>query len=933
MIKRGIIIALFLVLILRNVEAQQPAPNECIFGIFPFIAPPTSDEGRAQTFTLNGSSNNATVGRNNCTVMLCKNAAPWGYSWFFNLFGKYFSDATLWKGSCRFEHKTPVQLEQMILSYLRNFNICGGSGDCTSVPIPPILLPTSPSVAGKDYVRYFMFGQGPTFAEFDEANSYCKNNMSMVVKWITWNPSNPVPPYVGNWRGLTPWEADIQRARAKCYLQLNVMPVYIFWTNSTLSAVVPMDMGQFAKNFKDGSAEVGPVIISPEFAYNLNNLRGPGLIVDSIKQIRDNCSTCLIMLSPPEEDMASLDEVMRVPGVKEKVDIIGQSWTLSKDDKCSFYSSLKRKLDFSKAVLSKYQKPTLWVYLAAANTTNQEKTCNWTAKDIADAFDMIYINSPGLVAAGGIGIGHYEFLEGTDPTFTCSGPGCNYGLMKVIGNTEEQKQPMFNRWFNRCNGYYSAETDSAGRVTAMLRVPIVFNYYGDNGSECNVMPNLGPYKMLRPTTTPEPAGPIPMPKPAETYTCDRCFGNLNAIQTSGYPLLPPHSWYGPVFLNDLKLAIEENKVAPSAGMCTDYRITIRKQSEIACKWDLDPLFVRAVVDRDSAFNKCAVRYTDISDMSCNDGNVLTISDPTGACPVGPTPAGKKPCSFGLMRCENFPLTYAAAGPFGCGANFNPFDPGMGVCCGANELCNDVTKALDWGFSPAHKSYLNLSNKANWMAIPRDRWTVLLTALVIYEHHGRTSDLDAAFTHWLQTKWCPGLVVTPQPFQNPPRPPLANDWGPRRTFLWDYCSVYNTTGYVFQGHASVNYVDDPWNTCISNPNYTPGDCKIGCCGSRSVPGTGWTTIEASRFDYLAPGYVTLSTCLRDPECCSAAVCPYFPSTLSSPPADYRCNSLPSKPCCGQSFLEHLCCKEPYACQVFNEYRQLQTACPTGKFCPP
>ncbi len=965
-VKQGILFALLVVCTLGYIEARPSAsswqdsgnsPQAPVLGLFPVFYPPAQDT-TATTYVFEGNAYAGGVGRPECTVMLCKNYANWLQVWWYKFFGTYISESTLYNGSCRFEHMTPTQIERMINDTMRNSNICSG----TCVPGSTILQPKQVP-PGKDYVRSFMFGQGPTFAEFDEANAYCKDNMSMVVKWVKWDPSTPfLSPYVGT----TLWEKTMQRTRAKCYLDLNIIPVYIFYANSTPTAVDPAKVGQFAANFKDTSGvEVGPVVISPEFAYNLNKIGGPARIAQSIINIKAACSTCLIMLSPPEEDMASIDAIFNYdPNLREKVNIIGQSWTLSKDENCSFYGSLKKKLDFSKAVLAKYQKPTLWAYLAAANASNDKKTCNWTAGDIADAFDMIYINSPGLVSAGGIGIGHYEFLEGPDPTYNCSSPNCDFGLMKIVNNAEVQKQPMFNRWFNRCNGYYQVDVNSSGIIENMSRVPLVFNFYGDNGTECNLIPNLGPYRMMRLSTTPEAAGPATMAKPPEVYTCDRCFGNLSFLPKSpGYPFALPSAWYGTynsqkIWFDDLHLALGWHTIAvpPADILCDKFRLTIRKQSETACKWELDPLFVRAVVDRDSGYNQCKVRFTYWSDPNCNVGNPLPIpfvSDPTGVCPPQavppscPKPGGGfepcKPCSFGLMRCENFPYTqqsYTAGGPNGCGDKFNPFDVGMGTCCGANSLCNAVDTAVNWAFSSGRDVPLHLSNPAtpaivakdNWMFDARRKWTVFLAALVIYYHQGSTSELDYAYTHWQSTKYCPSSTRIPYSFQG--WPPL----GPAKTFIWDYCSVYNTTNDTWSG-----YSPDPYDACLGASD-SASDCHIGCCAHSSVPDTiagYWptpngrtalrTTVLASRFDTSSPEFANMQSCLTAPECCQGTtgnVCPLGFSLHNG--ATYRCDA-PTPTCCGSSFFEHLCCLEPYACEVLFEYNKTVNTCASGKTC--
>ncbi|MFH0818131.1 MAG: hypothetical protein V1909_05890 [Candidatus Micrarchaeota archaeon] len=909
----------------------------------------TSDEANAQTFTLNGSGTNASIGRLNCTVMFCKTHSTLGWlnGWWFSIFGTYLTESTLYGGTCRFQSMTPVQIEKFL-----NDSLHDGSVNLSSI----ILLPSQVG-PNRDYVRPFMYGQGSTFAEFDEANAYCLNNLSMAVKWMKWDPTQPgLAPHVAT----TLWEAGFQRGRARCYLKANVLPVYIFYTNSTLSAMSTGDIGTFAANFRETSGslsgqEMGPVVISPEFAYK-NTPAVIARVKDMIRAIRVNCQKCLIMLSPPEEDMESLKAILDDPTnnyeMNRTVDIIGQSWTLNRDETCSLYQSISRKLNFSQSILARYNKPTLWAYLAASNSSNALNTCKWTEKDIADAFDMIYINTPGLVAAGGIGLGHFQLLDGIDATYECRGANCSLGL---LNSYEVQKQPMFNRWFKRCNGYYYTELNAAGKVLTIRRTPIVFNFFGDNGTECNVIPNLGPYQMIRVSTDPEPTGPD-MVKPREVYNCDRCFGRMTTLTTPvlGYPLALPSVWYGSIYFNDLHLALGwHNTLTPIR--CDPYYLTIRKQSEIACQWEMDPLFVRAVANHDSELQRCSIEYGRASDSFCNPSNIPNIVDAASGCSF-PNPilhwnpiARKceedlsqpgwalwencKPCTYGLMKCTQLPSnyqSYSASGPFGCGNPFNPFDPQMGVCCGTNELCNDMTLAVNWVFdNPTRRSdlSLNIINKPNWAYDARSKWTVLLVALIIYKNHGDMTQLDADYLHWRKTKWCPGSVA------------VANAEGPAKTYVWDYCGAYNESGSVWQAPA----FPDPFAQCLAETtNWF--DCHLGCCGDPSVVGSGsWptaigqsvlpSTINWNRFDTT---YSDLGECLTDPECCDSLASippsadPVCPDKYNYwDPSTYRCNRQGN--CCGGSFMEHMCCRDPYACEVLFEYNKTINTCPGGNFC--
>ncbi|MFH1447467.1 MAG: hypothetical protein ABIG39_01270 [Candidatus Micrarchaeota archaeon] len=883
---------------------------------------PLSNIGNATNFSFNGTGDNQSLARPECTVMLCLNGGDWiSHSWWFPLFGTYIKDNTLYEGSCWFQQITAANLENRIDSNLYR-----------TEPDLEILPQFWGAPSNKEYMRFFMYGQGPTFSEFDEANAYCLNNMTMAVKWRIGNSTNL--PYVG----VLSWEERLQRSRAECYLRASVIPVYIFYTDSL--NIDSINTENFVLNFMGGGGEIGPIVIDPEFSYDINK---PGVvndIIDSIRRIRNSCSRCIIMLSPPEENMTALDAILEHPvdgpEMNNTVDIIGQGWTMNKDENCSFYESLIRKVEFSRKILNKYNKPTLWTYLAISNSTNYNYTCDWSDRDVANAMDLIYTNTPALVSAGGIGLAHYQLLDDYGPmlgsTLNCTTSNCSFGLMQ---RDESKKEQMFNMWFRRCQEYYGVGDNFS-------QVPVVFNYWGDNGSACDIIGHLGTYKMIDVTTIPENPPGFPS-RPTEIYNCDRCFGNITDLSiTAMYPLGDASSWYvlASPFFDDLHMAIGWHSVASPID-CEIYHASVRKHSELGCRWEMDPLFIRAAMKRDSSYDTCDVKYVPITDTSCNPLNIINppISDPSGLCPdtridmeVNPAtgecePGGGgvqcKPCTYGLLRCPLYPYTtqaYGGDGPYGCGMDFNPFDVQMGLCCGVNTLCEAMDKAATWAYGNAfRRNELKLHpSPDNWAYEERDKWTILLLTLAVYHANGDVTVLDDYFNHWQDTKWCPNAVDIPAWHRG-----IGVDVeGPSKTFIWTYCNVYNDSGTIFWGPTP-----DPWQACTSVSEF--GTCHIDCCKS----GAGGT-IDLGAFDPnpVALGWTDAATyhnaCVTAPECCnSPVVCPN--GFVSIDPDTYRCNTVNS--CCGGSFFEHLCCMEPYACEVLDFYNQTIQECDAGGFC--
>ncbi len=931
----------------------------CLFMVFLTgcaMYQPLSDVGNATNFSLNGTWDNRTIGRPNCGVMLCNSGyemiggvARWlPVSWYYWLFGNRIKDYTLYRGECWFTNMSPSDIDTRINGTLYRLDPDLG------------LPPESWADADKEIIKFFMYGQGPTFAEFDEANAYCLNNMSVVVKWMLGNSTDL--PYVGT---TYDWERRLLRSRAECYLRAGVMPVYVFHTNSD-----NIDSGNI-DNFADAlveSGEMGPVTIDPEFSYDLSKPGVVSALVDSVRNISASCSRCLIMLSPPEEDFASLSAVLEHPVWGEEmnntIDIIGQGWTFTKDENCSYYQMIIRKSQFSKRILSRYNKPTFWAYVAISNTTNVNNSCTWDEQDVMSAMDLIYSQTPALVSAGGIGIAYYQYLDSYGPfigdLYNCTKDNCSYGLIDRFDIATSQKQPMFNMWFRRCNQYYQLGDNFS-------RVPIVYNYYGENGSSCELIGHLGTYRMNRVTTPPEDMGTTAI-RPEELYNCDRCFSALENTVHGNYDtyMQPEYSdWFNhifktgayPGFYDDIHLGITWNH-QPIVQDCDIYRASIRKYSETGCKWEMDPTFVRAVVRMDSGpgFDRCTVHYAPISNNRCNPNNFLIIPDPDGICPdtrndlrynvnseecepnTGqPGWAGWeqcKPCTYGLMRCDAYPssvATHDKSSAYGCGSeDFNPYDVQDGLCCGVNKLCRAMEDAATWAYTtPGVDDKLRLqTTQDTWQYVERDKRTVLLLTLAVYQHHGDVSVLNSYFNHWDRTRWCPNS-----------RTDLANPdvvgHGPEKAFIWSYCYVFNDTNVTWD----YGITNDPWDECTFGKGYTDTTCQLSCCNTGVGPLA--SSLYLPHFESLAPNdleypnvatYHNACTDQINQDCCDPIICQstYTANTAQwSNPLRMRCNAVGN--CCGGSFPEHMCCMNSYPCGVMDYHNQTVYQCDVEGFC--
>jgi hypothetical protein len=955
---------------------------------------PASLESAGSDFHLDWTGDNRSYGTPNCSVMTCKSqdqyagGSNWFYlfGWWFPIFNYYVSETTLLEGSCKFENKTPSAVLTLMLDSFRN--------DPTLGALP------SATPAGKTYLRSFMYGQGGTFSEFDEANAFCNNNLSMAVKWVV-SDGTTLPPLP-----QLEWEKKLFRQRPECYLRANVIPVYLVYTKS--DAIDPLYLGNFVDNLAEPGTgdEIGPVVITPEYAYDLTKPNVRENIIASIRSIRQNCEKCLIMLTPPEDDFESLQAILG-PGAADEaiaqemnrtVDIIGQGWTLNKDEDCRLLTSVTTKLEYAKRVMRNYNKPTLWPIFAAANNTDLHGQCNWTERDIANAFDMIYVNTPALAAAGGIGLGHYQLMDANGPLYPCPSNNCSYGLTESNDATDmAQKKFMFNMWFQRCNDYYHIDKDSEGNIVSMNRVPLTASFFGDNGTDCQPLGFGGTYRSIS-MSTQSTDTPPDIARPTEVYSCQFCYGNLsnlertfpsNAYYDSGIVRYGGFGggteWYtnnspaggGGVFpgtprlYDDLFRAIAWQWSGLVDTNCEKYRATINKFSETTCKWEMDPYFVRAVSIKDSNLDPEAITYTVETDTHCGIGpsvDFLRFDPYLKECVTenaentlyfgGWTRC--KPCTEGLMRCTVPAATDPAVGPYGCGASFDANDVQQGICCGVNSLCQAIDDASTWLFRDDHvaiRDALRVSRAPDdWMYTPRDRWTILMLALAVYHNtSSATSEatLDNYYNHWQNARFCPSSGTTDISGFNP----QVELEGPRKTFMYTYCYVWNTTTIPNAGgtdlgwHYSFSWpaYTDPYYACSHLPiDGGVQSCQFACCGQNPMPESGSGQVAPSPVyegHFLINGVPELmgypnednyeQTCRLTGECCEAMACQSFYALslvgggVMPDQSVWRCNRKGS--CCGGTFLEHLCCIDPYICNVMDLYNQTVQDCDRGGFC--
>lgn len=290
-------------------------------------------------------------------------------------------------------------------------------------------------------IRPFMIGQGPSGVDFQSANLFCNNSLKMAVRWL-----------IGR-NGEAPPLPD--RRVAACFLDMNVIPVFVMYTNGT--NISNESAANISAELDEVIPRLGPVLVSAEINYNGSNPDAVKNVALQLKAIKEKCPYCFTILSPKNLDKEGLEKVYnytRDNGINfnATVDMIGQGIIANDyNDTCDPQAVVAKNIAFSRYVLATYQKPTIWLYYGISNGSNSAKTCTWTAEAIAESYNFLLSNIPALAHAGILGVAPYEFTDVPDDPIPCTAGACDFGLVDASGT---QKHPQLNAWSEACKAYY-----------------------------------------------------------------------------------------------------------------------------------------------------------------------------------------------------------------------------------------------------------------------------------------------------------------------------------------------------------------------------------------------------------------------------------------------------------------------------------------------
>jgi len=524
-------------------------------------------------------------------------------------------------------------------------------------------------------MRTFMLGSGQSFVSGGAAGLYCNYTLQLATKWM--KGSEGKPPAVPL--------AD----RAYCWLGRGMLPLFIYYTGGKeISAAKTSEIAQ-ALN----AADAGPAMMTTEAGLNGSDDIQVGEVKAQIEAMQA-CKKCIKVLAVTSNGHTALYSILGVPGNIDyaelaKVDAIGFGFRTNDYPHCDMDQIIYENINFSSYILQKYNKPTIWLYVGASegnSSIGNESTggCTWDAAKVSTFYKELMAHASEMANDGVLGMSLYEFVDRSGP-IPCNGvQGCDFGMLNVSGG---QKHPELNAWSDMCQEI---------NVKSEERTPLFFSRNGQGGTKCGLNTQneqaLMHSGMDIGTGLGLMTGDVAATPKIRNMGCgEACVSNVTMINAGIYD--------------------NTGNGFADKTHCSLYPLI----DEFADNLDISATYMRATVEIESKFNPWAVSNVSDTNMGCNEKNytMQEICELAGVapadCPAFNHPQGQKPCAFGLAMCIDYPgKAYTKENPFltqgesppvmrdyikGCGAEkYNPFDPGMNACCGANVYGEALARA-------------------------------------------------------------------------------------------------------------------------------------------------------------------------------------------------------------------------------------------------
>ena len=571
------------------------------------------------------------------------------------------------------------------------------------------------------FPRAVMLGSGPSFASTALATRYCNYSMQLSVKWL-----------IGT-GGAAP-KAPVS-SRAECWLDRDIIPLYIYYTNGTpvyntpyqgATAIIAQQLA------KDASGnQVGPVLLTTELSFDGTDPNAIAAVENQIGAIRSACPKCLLVLALNSTDndrrMAALKSIFGPPNAidhtyYDKVDVVGFGFRANDYPTCTPADVIGSNYIFSRDVMRQYSKPTMWLYAGASEGNNSDGTCSWDAPSVNTFYENIFSLQQGMASSGIIGSSFYELIDRSGPLPCQAGEGCSFGFLYQNGT---EKHPEINAWSYLC-GVFGTKLD--------FRPPLIFSS-NTFGEACDVQKTdqildyiPSDFNTNQGLSTDEV---VPTPAKKGLSCGESCPSPTLASMPGGY---------------------SSGGSFPDSGNCGKYPLI----DQYADDRDVSSTFFKAIVQMESGFDPNVVSCISETSTACNQ-NGLTIPQLCALLPGncdahvlggGTTcPAGMKPCAYGLAQCIDYPGAPAQAA---CGgSSYNPFDPTESICCGVNKLQAYLGNASafvtnNWG---------QLSACGNGL---KDRdWTAYFIAAGLYHGDDARNQLQAFISNRDKDGSCKG----------------------------------------------------------------------------------------------------------------------------------------------------------------------------------
>ncbi|MFA5049826.1 MAG: hypothetical protein WC501_02355 [Candidatus Micrarchaeia archaeon] len=519
----------------------------------------------------------------------------------------------------------------LLLDYSLEGGNCGFYENCNSDSVVTYLN------ANKE-PKSFMLGMGPRPWDFTYGNTYCNNSLDFAVHWLV-SDNNEYE--------------FVPKSEAVCYLQRNIVPVYILYSNGT--AINLESSEKIAKELSGA----GPVIIVAEIDFDSSNPQIIQKVGEQIINLKQNCPTCIIAAGPRMNDYEGLEKLLSDPTVNNSVDMIafGANSNHFDSSRCTIPSLYYEAIQFSKYAWFNQSKPVLWPYILVDTSKPSKSECFFSEYEKNNAYYEFFSTvMPAAISSGVIGAAPYLFYSAGLPTDPLDCENC--GLINIEDGKLTPNEPLFSSWFYGCRSYLSRPNPLLITLPKEKGTVCNFGFTGDTFLNFLTTTGLAEEHYVATDDT--------SPLILSCLGCvDECLREDCAAEGD---FDCKNCELDPYGLKDVQVAIGEK---------CDYFEELDLWASLR---GLDPAFVRATAWAESGLNTanpdasyCALSFVNKTNgwNNCNALDVLYIVDPRQAIEGEHSCADyfdlnyfseiertnsnqdlnddKKPCSFGLMQ--------------------------------------------------------------------------------------------------------------------------------------------------------------------------------------------------------------------------------------------------------------------------------------------